>query len=548
MIKGSEVTVRDILKLELLENAKVLAGEAGLGHEVNYTEVMIDTDVLQFLKRGELLMALVSNFTGLTEEMLDHVIDGFAERDLAGLLIKAREGETIPQKLVDLANQKGLPLIQIDFEISLSDIMSLIFKVINDRQQAILERVETLHKDIMGVALKGGGVNDILVSLSRTIKNPIFVKDYQFENVFFDSALFTKDYKLLQNFVDSGYYRDINVAEAKMMVDTVNVAGEEITRLVLPIVLKNAVYGHIITFGLSDKLSSYDRLGIENASNLIALEFLKEISVHDVENKYKLEFFDDLISLDDARRNTALNRASSYKFIEDAFFGVVCINLGEESIHDQDNDVINQLIMRCTYLVEIICRDRNRPYLIASKGNKIFVTIMFKDPEKAAKRLEQYANTFNEVIESKVKKIDLYYGVGRVYQGLVNVYRSLKDAEKAQDAAERLMHQSIMSYEDLGVFKILFQDNLKPELQEFYDETIKPLVDYDRRRDTELVKTLSIYFNTNGNLKKMSEELFTHYNTVLYRINRIQEITEMNLDSERDRYALHTALKIIQIL
>ncbi len=46
----------------------------------------------------------------------------------------------------------------------------------------------------------------------------------------------------------------------------------------------------------------------------------------------------------------------------------------------------------------------------------------------------------------------------------------------------------------------------------------------------------------------MSEKLFTHYNTVLYRINRIQEITGKSLDDEGERYGLQTALKIMRIL
>jgi purine catabolism regulator len=46
----------------------------------------------------------------------------------------------------------------------------------------------------------------------------------------------------------------------------------------------------------------------------------------------------------------------------------------------------------------------------------------------------------------------------------------------------------------------------------------------------------------------MSELLFTHYNTVLYRMNRIQEITGKNLENEGDRYGLQTALKIMKIL
>lgn len=89
---------------------------------------------------------------------------------------------------------------------------------------------------------------------------------------------------------------------------------------------------------------------------------------------------------------------------------------------------------------------------------------------------------------------------------------------------------------------------LTEELEDFYATTLKPLVDYDNKKSTELVKTLEAYFMFNGNLTRMSEHLYTHYNTILYRINRINEITGMSLDDSNDRLNLEIALKIRELL
>ncbi len=72
-----------------------------------------------------------------------------------------------------------------------------------------------------------------------------------------------------------------------------------------------------------------------------------------------------------------------------------------------------------------------------------------------------------------------------------------------------------------------------------------PLVEYDRVKGTDLVLTLSKYFETQGNLKEMSEELFIHYNTVVYRLQRIKEIISMDLDNYEDRLNLQISLKIL---
>ncbi len=102
-----------------------------------------------------------------------------------------------------------------------------------------------------------------------------------------------------------------------------------------------------------------------------------------------------------------------------------------------------------------------------------------------------------------------------------------------------------MNWEYLKYYARIF---LVDELEDFYNSTLKPLSDYDEKKSTELVRTLEAYFEYNGNLTRMSEQLYTHYNTILYRINRINEITDMNLDDPNDRLNLEIALKIREIL
>ena len=111
-----------------------------------------------------------------------------------------------------------------------------------------------------------------------------------------------------------------------------------------------------------------------------------------------------------------------------------------------------------------------------------------------------------------------------------------------------LFRSEIVTYDELGIFKILSQDYLNDELEDFYNSTIKTLVEYDNKKTTDLIPTLESYFRNNGNLTKISKDLFTHYNTVLYRIGRINEITGMNLEDPHHRLNLEIALKIKELL
>ena len=136
-------------------------------------------------------------------------------------------------------------------------------------------------------------------------------------------------------------------------------------------------------------------------------------------------------------------------------------------------------------------------------------------------------------------------GMGRSYADATNLWKSFNEAGRAA-ACWNIDDARIHSYEDLGVYRFLSYEVLRPELVLFYNETLKVLVDYDHDRDSELVHTLSLYFRCGGNLKRLAEEMGVHYNTVAYRIQRIKELAHVSFDNADQMLNLQIALKIYE--
>ena len=172
----------------------------------------------------------------------------------------------------------------------------------------------------------------------------------------------------------------------------------------------------------------------------------------------------------------------------------------------------------------------------------------FEDKSVIDDRLRNFNSRVTDALSEKFNNMKVKIGIGRVYKGLDNVNKSFADAVKTIRTGKAIIDKEVISFDELGIFKILCQDFLTEELEDFYNTTLKPLVDYDNKKSTELVKTLEAYFEYNGNLTRMSESLYTHYNTILYRINRINQITGMDLDDPNDRLNLEIALKIRELL
>lgn len=131
----------------------------------------------------------------------------------------------------------------------------------------------------------------------------------------------------------------------------------------------------------------------------------------------------------------------------------------------------------------------------------------------------------------------------------MEIYKSYLDAEKALMIGKVLNKKDqVIHFDDLGIFRLFAQNSKEDEFTRFYKEYIEPIVNYDETHGTELLKTLESYFKNNGNLKQVSKDLYTHYNTVIYRIQKIQEILGINLKDAKDRLNVEVALQICKIL
>lgn len=550
MLKETGIILKEMLEMELMKSCGIIAGKEAQDNVVTRVNIMADPDVLNWVMEGEFLLTTAYFFKITSLEEQKELIREAARKKLSGIGIKIYPYlEKLPDEVIKLADELRFPIVELDSGIPFGDIMTPIFKEIFNRQSIMLQKVENVHNDTMDVVLKGGGVKEIVRVLIRSVDNPVLIKDHHFEEYIYDEADTDSDYEGLIKCVKkyfktaSNHYRYVKKVE-----DRVPLGDEYVDRVMVPILIRNNVQGHMIIFGVKRKISNFDVLNLESASSIIALEFLKRISVQEVENKYKAEFFDDLISMDERRKEKAIERANYYRLHKDSWYSVLTIHLDETVALANSAEELNQTLGRMVYLIDTSCRSEDRIYLISNKGNNVNILFMWDDVQYYEREIRQLADGIDRLLEQKIGSLDYRVGIGRVYRGIEEAWHSLRDAEKAVEAAKAYMGERIVEFEKLGIYKIFCQDHLKEELVSFYSSTLKELVEYDRKRDTELVKTLQVYFDTNGNLKRMSELLFTHYNTILYRINRIQEITSKDLESEHDRYGLQTALKIMNIL
>ena len=120
-------------------------------------------------------------------------------------------------------------------------------------------------------------------------------------------------------------------------------------------------------------------------------------------------------------------------------------------------------------------------------------------------------------------------------------------ALQSMQLGQRLRLNQVVEFSSLGVYQLLGQLEDIPAVREFTQKVIGPLVDYDEQHRSSLVQTIDAYFKNHGNISQTAETLFIHRNTLLYRLDRIQDLTNHDLNQSNMRLALHLALKFRQL-
>ena len=135
-------------------------------------------------------------------------------------------------------------------------------------------------------------------------------------------------------------------------------------------------------------------------------------------------------------------------------------------------------------------------------------------------------------------------GVGR-HVDVLHTYRTVEEARESLIIARRMYGGArIIPYEELGMYPLLLRGASKEELAAFGERILEPLRAYDEKHQTELLRTLQLYFDVGQNVKTAAEKLSVHRHTVFYRLRQINEIAGVEMDNPHDQLTLRTAMAL----
>jgi DNA-binding PucR family transcriptional regulator len=138
-------------------------------------------------------------------------------------------------------------------------------------------------------------------------------------------------------------------------------------------------------------------------------------------------------------------------------------------------------------------------------------------------------------------------GVG-IATAASDLRESAETAQAALAIGRRIFGNGhVAVYEELGAYRLLYEGADLNRLRAFAGETLAPLRAYDEQHQTELERTLKLYFAVGQNVKTAAAQLNVHRHTVFYRLRQIGEICSRSLDTPHDQLTLRLAVAIDEL-
>jgi sugar diacid utilization regulator len=179
-------------------------------------------------------------------------------------------------------------------------------------------------------------------------------------------------------------------------------------------------------------------------------------------------------------------------------------------------------------------------------GAEIVIVLPSADDAAAART----ADAILRELQSALPGHTFALGRSRPATDPADLHRAGAEALLAANVAEGDADRPVLAFEESGAYRLLLSAMSEDpaELQRFYAETVEPLVAYDEQYETGLVQTVEAFLEADGNVAGTAQRLFTHRHTIRYRLERVKELSGLDVGSTDGREKLSLGLKAMRVL
>ena len=149
-------------------------------------------------------------------------------------------------------------------------------------------------------------------------------------------------------------------------------------------------------------------------------------------------------------------------------------------------------------------------------------------------------------LEGAFSSLGMSVGISAPFKSVSRMPVAYENARAAiRSGARRDTNSTVFLYEDYGFLRVREVLAGEGELSSFCHPGLEEVARYDESRGTELLKTLRCYLESNGSPNRTVERLHISRSTLSYRLGRIEELADVDLDDASDVFELQFSLRLL---
>lgn len=412
-----------------------------------------------------------------------------------------------------------------------------LFTIFNEVQD-ILTKFNQWYSTLMDSLITNKGLQEILDIGYKLIENPIVLFDISFK-ILGQTKLIELDEPIWKESLIKGYFPNEYVSKIKTFkcVEKVyksrfpvleGLVTEKYEKMISNIIIHNKIVAHLKVFECNRPFKNSDFEIVSFLSNIISSEMQKTKFFQSTKGVMYEYFIADLLE-GKVKESEAIEERIKYldlNFKKNFYI----ISISSDAFNDENSPVLQ---IR-DYLENMISDSKSIIY-------KDYIVMFISRRHK------------NGLLEKELKTLEEFLITNRLRAGFSRCFTSLTEAQKhflqslkALKLGTR-MHKNkcFFQYNNYAIYHMMDVHSVET-LKDFCHPSLLALIEYDKQNNTNYIQSLYTYISKDKNKVATADLLHIHRNTLNYRIAKIREITEFDLDDKDLLFHLNLSFKILE--
>jgi PucR family transcriptional regulator, purine catabolism regulatory protein len=553
-------TVRDAMR-SILAGAKLVAGAEGLDQPIEWVRLMETPEILP--RAGDLMFTTGFPIKDDPEAQI-RLVSRIADSGGVGLVVRPMPYlRKLPPEMLTEADRLHVPLFTIAAGVQLIDLMAPLLERIINAEHWRLKRSIEIHRRFTELVLDGKGVNEICRTLADLLESAVTVEDASFHLLAHAGGSadpHRKETILRQGtpqrvLFDPQIQRMLREVEAKrgpVKVPAFPHLGMSRERLIAPILAAGQVLGYISILDHPPHNEELAFMAIEQAALVLALSVAKERELSEVEGRVRGEYLEDLLHGTYGDDAAAQRRARHLGYPLHGSHIVMLVDIddfrGFNRTRQISEDAIQALKREFLRRVTGVVRISYARALVQGRSDQVVALLpLGTEAGDYQARAHALGLQIQQAIAEWKPGFTISVGFSGPTEAPTGVAGALREVTSVMESLARFKRWSqVVAVPELGLTGLLAAVT-DERLVDYSRRHLGPLIEHDTSRKGNLVATLRAYLET-GEQQQAAQKLRVHPNTLRYRLDRIREISGVDLEDPETRLNLAVALRVQALL